>query len=39
MKATEISTDYENNKKDGLIVLCAGSPKMYRQFQASDFQM
>lgn len=38
-ETTEISTDYEDNQKDGLIVLCAGSPKTYRQSWASNFQL
>lgn len=38
-ETTEISIDYEDNQKDGPTVLCAGSPNMYRQSQASDFQL
>lgn len=35
----EIGIDYEDNQKDELIVLCAGFPVMYRQSQASNFQL
>lgn len=38
-ETTEISIDYEDNQKDGLIVLCASSPNTYTQSQAPDFQL
>ena len=38
-ETTEISIDYEDNQKNGLIGLCACSPNTYRQSQASDFQL
>lgn len=38
-ETTEISIDYEDNQKNGLIGLCACSPNTYRQSQVSDFQL
>lgn len=38
-ETTEIGINYEGDQKDRLIVLCAGSPDMYRQSQATDFQL